>query len=119
MSSNNVNAKPCFLNGCQLEVRADGSTTCIVCGLYRTPDVAMVNALLKANAGGRQYRKLAAQVLNQARLTTPQAPEIPAPTEPPPFATAEPSLWVVTPIAAAIGVALGLLAWAIIHGVLL
>ncbi len=114
------NVRPCFLNGCDLEVRADGSTTCRVCGLYRTPDVAMVNALMRANAGGREYRKLAAAVLNQARLPLPTAPEIPAPTEPPPFAAGDvPSMWVVLPIAAAIGVGLGLLVFAIVHGVLL
>ncbi len=107
--SYNVNAKPCFLNGCTLQVRSDGSTLCTVCGLFSRPNTELVNALLRANAGGKEYHRMAAVVLNQARLPVP--PTIAQPSEPPVYvAPTEPSFFVVIPLALAIGSALGLLA---------
>lgn len=70
------NARPCFLHGCQTDVHADGSSVCRVCGVWRGPDLAMVNALLKANAGGVTYRNQAAAL----RMIPPLAPKpIPPP----------------------------------------
>ncbi len=111
--SYNVNAKPCFLNGCTTVHSSDGSTLCLVCGLYRSPDPEMVNALLRAGAGGKEYRRLAAEALNLARVSTP-APIPPA--EPPLYIAADtstdlPSLWVVLPTCLLLGFILGLALW--------
>ncbi len=120
MSTNHPLAKPCFLNGCLLEFRADGSTTCTVCGLWSRPNPEQVNALLRAGAGGREYRKLAAQVLNQARLgELPKAPPLTLPDAPPPVylgsdgSSLLPSIWLVLPICFFAGAALGLALYSI------
>lgn len=70
------NAKPCFLHGHLMAVHTDGSQVCTRCGTYRGPDPEMVNALLRANAGGREYRHQAAAL----RMIPPKAP---APIPPP------------------------------------
>jgi hypothetical protein len=124
---NDPNAKPCFLHGHDQLTYSDGSQLCRRCGVWWGPDPKLVNALLRANAGGRVYRIHAMQREAAARVSAlPAAPKVLPPTEPAPPAfraadgdTAPPSLWVVLPIAAAIGVALGLIAWRILGGVLL
>lgn len=123
---NDPNAKPCFLHGHDQLTYSDGSQLCRRCGVWWGPDPKLVNALLRANAGGRVYRlqAMAGQRRTAAgNLTLPAAPKIPPPP-PPVFLNADggttlPSLWVILPISAAVGVALGLIAWRVLGGVLL
>ncbi len=116
------NCRPCDLHGHVWKGYADFSRECLSCGIYVGPDVAMVEALIREGAGGRDYRKNAI-TLGHTRpdgipfLALPTAPKV---AKPPAFAGNEvPSLWVVLPIAAAIGCGLGLLAWAIVRGAVL
>ncbi len=114
--SYNVNAKPCFLHGCDEDPRADGSTVCTVCGLYRAPSVKMVNALLRANAGGKEYARQAEWALRLAGMSIPPSPPPIKPGEPPLYVAANgstdlPSLWVFLPACLFLGVFLGLVLW--------
>jgi hypothetical protein len=115
----NVNAKPCHLNGHDWTLWTDGSLSCAVCQTYRGPNHDMVNALLRAAAGGRVYRKQAC-ALHMTGFNTPTAPK-PIPPPVPAFKDADgstklPSLYLLLPIMAAVGVALGLGIWAIWNG---
>ncbi len=114
--SYNPNAKPCFLHGCDPIPSTDGSTICSICGVYCRPDPKMVNALLRANAGGKEYARQAEWALRLAGMSIPPSPPPIDPTEPPLYVAANgstdlPSLWVVLPACLFLGSILGLTLW--------
>ena len=118
MTKADINAKPCFLNGHDWTYYSDCSQVCDRCGLYykkdpATAQTALVNEILRRVAGKQAIR---AELL--------KLPKAPSPILPPPFKNADgghepPAMLVVLPIAACLGIALGLVLWRILGGVLL
>ncbi len=109
---------PCFLNGCDEILAADGSKTCRNCGRFHGPDHALVNALLRANAGGKVYRDRAI-ALGYFKVPTPLSPPVQKPIEPPLAPASEPlALWEVVSLSALCGALAGWWLWFAISGVL-
>jgi hypothetical protein len=120
------NASACYLNGHLFVLSVDGSRQCQTCGLYYGPDQKMVNALLRHQAGGKEYARQAKLLgmVETTGLPTPALEPRRFKELPPVYKGADgslgfPSFPVLISLAALFGTLSGLIIWRVITGVLL